>query len=106
MKNNWRKYLILSVAITGAGTLLACIILMEYNLLLTNQLTIIHKVLLSLLGIASGIVAGIFNIQSIKQLLKSTATITKYLKLIFINFPLLIFQVFVLFAVLLIVGYD
>ncbi len=106
MKNNWRQQLVLSAILTGTGTILACILLRQYNLLLTNQLTIAEKVLLSLLGTVSGIIAGVFNIKSINLLLKSRTVRAKYLKLVFLNFLMLIFQAFIFFAALIIVGYD
>ena len=107
MKTAWLNYLLLSFVITAAGVALSCLLLLDYNFLLQNQLSITTKVILVLLGgIVASIIPSIINIKSIKRLLNSSPLKSKYVKLIFLNLPLLIFQAFVLFVVVVIILWD
>ncbi len=107
MKRAWLRYLLLSFAITVACTAASCLLLEDYNFLLTNQLSITTKVILALVGgIAASIIPSILNIKSIKKILKSSPLRNKYVKLILLNLPLLIFQAFILFVVVVIILWD
>lgn len=104
--NNWPGYLLLSVAITAMGTVILCFLLVNYNLFMDNQLSVIDKIILVLAGTWTSVLAGTLNIKAIAFLLKSATIKKKYGKLLLLNLPLFIFQLFVFFAALLILLYD
>src|SRR6218665_4201069 len=104
--NNWFGYLLLSVIITAVCTVISCFLLMNYNLLMDNQLTVIDKIILALVGALASVIAAAINIRAMRFLFNSTEIKKKYLKLILINLPLFFYQAFVFLASLMILLYD
>ncbi len=106
IKNGWSINLLYSMLITGVSTAVSCMLLLDYNLFLFNQLSLASIIALASAGIAAGIIAPLFNIKSVKFLRNSYFLKHKLIRLLLLNLPLFIFQLFAIFATVMIIGND